>query len=126
MLGKLLERFSMTSCNSARNPIEVNLKLIKDETKEDVEETVFKHIIGRYVKGTAYFEILFPTGKQKTDVEGLELAGFTKSDHGCDCVKRKRQPVIALSNCEAVYIAESYIACQGVWLHEVLRELILL
>ncbi|BAT81652.1 hypothetical protein VIGAN_03143300 [Vigna angularis var. angularis] len=37
----------------------------------------------------------------------------------------KKQPVVALSSCEAEYIAGSYVACQGIWLEEVLRELMI-
>ncbi|XP_047171995.1 secreted RxLR effector protein 161-like [Vigna umbellata] len=158
------------------------MKLIKDETKEDVEETMFKQIVGslcflcnsrpdlsfsaslvsrfmnnpkkshmlatkrllRYVKGIVDFGILFQPRRQKADVEGLELVGFTDSDHGGDCVERKnmssyifmlngsliswcskKQPMVALSSCEVEYIAGSYAACQGVWLEEVLKELMI-
>ncbi|BAT90088.1 hypothetical protein VIGAN_06126200 [Vigna angularis var. angularis] len=37
----------------------------------------------------------------------------------------KKQPVVALSSCEAEYIAGSYAACQGVWLEEILKELMI-
>ncbi|KAG2397159.1 Retrovirus-related Pol polyprotein from transposon RE1 Retro element 1 [Vigna angularis] len=98
----------------------------------------------RYVKGTADFGILFPFGKHNTDGGSLKLIGFTDSDHGGDCVERKstsgylfmlngspiswcskKQPVVALSSCEAEYIAGSYAACQGVWLEEILKELMI-
>ncbi|XP_017417647.1 secreted RxLR effector protein 161-like [Vigna angularis] len=84
----------------------------------------------RYVKGPADFGILFPFGKRNADEGSLELIGFTDSDHGGDCVERKstsgymfmlngspiswcskKQPVVALSSCEAEYIAGSYAAC---------------
>lgn len=151
----------MSGCNSARSPIEMNLKLTNDENEAKAEETMFKQIVGslrllcnsrpdlsfsvglisrfmgkpkkthmlatkrvlRYVKGTADFGILFPVGRRKTDGEFLELVGFTDSDHGGDCVDRKstsgylfmlngspiswcskKQPVVALSSCEAEYI----------------------
>ncbi|XP_052730535.1 secreted RxLR effector protein 161-like [Vigna angularis] len=99
----------------------------------------------RYVKGTTNFGILFPIGRRNADGGNLELVGFTDSDHGGDCVERKstsdymfmlngspiswcskKQPMVALSSCEAEYIAGSYVACQGVWLEEVLRELMIL
>jgi len=35
----------------------------------------------------------------------------------------KKQPVIALSSCEAEYISGSYAACQAVWLEELLKEI---
>lgn len=36
----------MTSCNLTRSFIEVNLKLLKDEAEENVDETLFKQIVG--------------------------------------------------------------------------------
>ncbi|MCI29936.1 cationic amino acid transporter 1-like, partial [Trifolium medium] len=35
----------------------------------------------------------------------------------------KKQPVVALSSCEAEYIAGSYAACQALWIDSVLKEL---
>ncbi|WVY94805.1 hypothetical protein V8G54_033893, partial [Vigna mungo] len=38
----------------------------------------------------------------------------------------KKQAVVALSSCEAEYIVGSFAACQGVWLEELLKELMVL
>lgn len=35
----------------------------------------------------------------------------------------KKQPVIALSSCEAEYIAETFATCQTMWLDSVMKEL---
>jgi hypothetical protein len=35
----------------------------------------------------------------------------------------KKQPVTALSSCEAKYVAGSYVACQLVWLESLIMEL---
>ncbi|BAT96031.1 hypothetical protein VIGAN_10003800 [Vigna angularis var. angularis] len=35
----------------------------------------------------------------------------------------KKQPVVALSSCEAEYIAGSFATCQGVWIKELMEEL---
>lgn len=35
----------------------------------------------------------------------------------------KKQPVVALSSCEAEYIAGCYAACQAVWIDSLLNEL---
>ncbi|BAT90084.1 hypothetical protein VIGAN_06125700, partial [Vigna angularis var. angularis] len=167
----------MSSCNAARSPMEVNLKLLRDESEKGIYETEFKQIIGslwflcnsrpelafclglisrfmgsskrshlltakrvlRYVQGTIDHGILFAIGKQKFE---LESVGYTDTDHGGDLVERKstfgfvfllnkalaswcskKQPVIALSNCEAEYIAGSFATCQCVWLEELLMEL---
>ncbi|CAL0332892.1 unnamed protein product [Lupinus luteus] len=93
----------------------------------------------RYVKGTTDFGVLFPLKLQKPE---LELTGYADSDFGGDLVERKstsgylfllngaavswcskKQPVIALSNCEAEYISSSYAACQAVWLEELIKEM---
>lgn len=177
---ELLKRFNMSNCNSAKSPVEVNLKLLSFENEDDIAATVYKQIVGslrflcnsrpdlsfsvglisrfmgkpkkthmlaakrvlRYVKGTADLGILFRFGTRETDEGNLKLIGFTDSDHGGDCVERKstsgyvfllngspiswcskKQPVVALSSCEAEYIAGSYAACQGIWLTEILKEL---
>ena len=35
----------------------------------------------------------------------------------------KKQPVVALSSCEAEYIAGSYVACQAIWIRSVIEEI---
>lgn len=42
----LLEKFKMTQCNVARNPLDVNAKLRLDEDEQSVDETGYKQIIG--------------------------------------------------------------------------------
>ncbi|WVY95082.1 hypothetical protein V8G54_034170 [Vigna mungo] len=42
----LLDKFKMTQCNEAGNPLDVNAKLRLDEEEESVDETGFKQIIG--------------------------------------------------------------------------------
>jgi hypothetical protein len=36
----------------------------------------------------------------------------------------QKQKVVALSSCEAEYIAAAYVACQGVWLARLVNELL--
>lgn len=43
---ELLERFKMTLCNDVRSPLEMNVKLKKDEAEEGVNETAYKQIVG--------------------------------------------------------------------------------
>lgn len=42
---ELLKRFNMSLCNAIRSPMEVNKKLVKDESEEGVDESVFKQMI---------------------------------------------------------------------------------
>ena len=45
-VGDILKRFNMISCNAVMSPIEVNLRLTKDESGDAVNETKFKQIVG--------------------------------------------------------------------------------
>jgi hypothetical protein len=93
--------------------------------------------IMRYVKGTINLGCTYKKGK-----EGLILHGYSDSDMAGDVDDRKstsgmvfylgpnpiswnsqKQKVVALSSCEAEYIAASTAACQGVWLRRLLADL---
>jgi hypothetical protein len=75
---------------------------------------------------------------------GLKLHGYSDSDHAGDIDDRKstsgmvfylgcnpiswcsqKQKVVALSSCEAEYIAASTAACQGLWLGRLLIDLMM-
>ncbi|GAU42845.1 hypothetical protein TSUD_387380 [Trifolium subterraneum] len=93
----------------------------------------------RYVQGTMEFGVLFPNNISNS-VNRLE--GFSDSDWCGDHVDRrsttgyifkflhapiswcsKKQPVIALSSCEAEYIACAFAACQGIGLESLLKDI---
>ncbi|MCH80809.1 copia-type polyprotein [Trifolium medium] len=95
--------------------------------------------IFRYVKGTMRYGLLFPTGLKD---ECASLNSYSDSDWRGDTTDRrstsgyvmifngvsiawctKKQPVTALSTCEAEYIAGTFATCQMVWLDSVLKEL---
>ncbi|KAJ0556958.1 putative RNA-directed DNA polymerase [Helianthus annuus] len=90
----------------------------------------------RYIAGTVGHGLWY--GRTKT----VKLEGFTDSDWASSYEDRKsvsaymfsigssaiswsskKQPVVALSTCEAEYIAANSAACQGVWLRKLLLEL---
>ncbi|GAU28814.1 hypothetical protein TSUD_21510 [Trifolium subterraneum] len=92
----------------------------------------------RYIKGTMDYGIVF----NKPDKKGIELIGYTDSNWCGDKDDRKstagyvflyggspiswcsrKEPVVALSTCEAEYIAASLSACQGVWLSNLIDEI---
>lgn len=92
----------------------------------------------RYLKGTIDFGILFPKRNQGV----TELVGYSDSDWCGDRSDRrsttgylfkflnapiswcsKKQPVVALSSCEAEYIAVSYAACQALWHESLMKEI---
>ncbi|KAK2440388.1 putative mitochondrial protein [Trifolium repens] len=93
----------------------------------------------KYVAGTQDFGIFFPKTAKN---EKLEIMCYSDADWCGDKMDRrsttgyffkflkapvawcsKKQPVVALSSCEAEYIAGAYAACQAVWINSVLREL---
>jgi hypothetical protein len=90
--------------------------------------------IFRYIKGTVDFGLLFPIGRSS---EACEFIGYSDSDWCGDLTDRrntsgyvfmfngaaiswctKKQPVTALSSCEAEYIAGTFATCQAMWLDQ--------
>jgi hypothetical protein len=96
-----------------------------------------KHLL-RYVAGTLDYGCAYTRGK-----ENLELTGYSDSDHAGDINDRKsttgvifflgrspvswqsqKQRVVAISSCEAEYMAATTAACQGIWLARLLGEML--
>ena len=95
----------------------------------------------RYVAGTVHWGVHYrPAGRRET---APQLTGYSDSDLAGDVNDRKstggliffmaggpiawqssKQKVVALSSCEAEYIAAAGAACEGVWLARLLAELI--
>jgi hypothetical protein len=92
----------------------------------------------RYVKGTIGYGCVYQAGAGSETV-----TGYSDSDHAGDQDDRKsttgvvfflgsgvitwssqKQKIVALSSCEAEYIAASTAACQAVWLSRLLGEVI--
>lgn len=97
-----------------------------------------KHLL-RYVAGTLDLGVFYRRGRS----DGHQLIGYSDSDYAGDIDDRKstsgmlyclgsspitwnsgKQKVVALSSCEAEYIAAAYDACQGVWLARLLKDLV--
>lgn len=93
----------------------------------------------RYLRGTLDFGVLFPHQKEKVEPQ---LVAYSDSNWGEDVFDRKstmghvflfggapiswcskKQDVVALSICEAEYIAACSAACQACWLSSLLEEL---
>jgi hypothetical protein len=108
-----------------------------EKPKEDHCMAV-KHLL-RYVAGTLDDGVFY-----RREEKGVhQLIGYSDSDYAGDIDVRKstsgmlyclgsspitwssgKQKVVALSSCEAEYIATAYGACQGVWLAQLLKGLI--
>ena len=99
--------------------------------------TAVKQIL-RYLAGTVHFGVVY-----KKLVSTSSLVGYSDSDLAGDIDDRKstsgsvfllgsslvtwmsqKQRVVALSSCEAEYIASANAACQGIWLSRLLGELL--
>ena len=97
---------------------------------------VVKHIL-RYVKGTIDYGLNYGKGREIED-----LVGFSDSDHGGDKVggrstcgmifylgrnaitwQSQKQKTVALSSCEAEFMAATATACQAIWLGNLVKEL---
>jgi len=93
----------------------------------------------RYLRGTCNLGIMFPCKKPRGE---MKLVGFADADRCGDMEDRKstaghifyygkglvswnsvKEPVVALSSCEAEYIAVAQAACQAAWLRMLLKEL---
>jgi hypothetical protein len=91
----------------------------------------------RYVKGTMDHGLQYTKWE-----EGITITGYTDSDLANDINDRKstggmayyvngnlvawasqKQRVVALSSCEAEFIAATMAACQGIWLRRLLSEI---
>lgn len=95
-----------------------------------------KHIL-RYVKGTLEYGLMYHRGG-----DGM-LVGYSDSSYGNDRDDRRgttgvayyysgnlitwasqKQQTVALSSCEAEYMAATAAACQGLWLRNLFSELV--
>ena len=93
----------------------------------------------RFIRGTTDHGVLMPSEK---NLKKIEVLGYSDSDWGGDvddkkstagylfmirkaliCWSSKKQDVVALSSCEAEYVAASYAACQAMWIKMLLEEM---
>ena len=84
----------------------------------------------RYIRGTSSFGLRYERGKKSYSIQGFSDSGFAgDSDYrksttgqvffmGNSAItwNTVKQNVVALSSCEAEYIAASAASCQGIWI----------
>jgi hypothetical protein len=110
-------------------------RFMEDPRQEHM--AAMKHLL-RYVAGTIDYGLTYSRSNGE-----LQLVGYSDSDMAGDIDDRKstsgilyflgdspvawqsqKQRVVALSSCEAEYIAGAAAACQGVWLRRLLEDMV--
>lgn len=97
---------------------------------------LIKHLL-RYLRGTTKYGIKYESNGKK------HLVGYSDNSHHIDSNDRRiitghvlyygsapisrcshKQDTMALSSCEAVFMAATSTACQAIWLQELLSEIL--
>ncbi|KAK8571246.1 hypothetical protein V6N13_103375 [Hibiscus sabdariffa] len=171
---QILNKFRMKDCKPVATPAETGMKLSVDSTREPMNPTLFKSIVGSlryltitrpditYVVGFVsrfmenlkqdhwivakrilrYVKVTLDHGLFYKYSQNSKLVGYSNSDYGGDIDDRKsnfgclfhigstafswsskKQQMVALSTCEAEYIADAACTCQAIWLKNILDEL---
>ncbi|XP_062186663.1 uncharacterized mitochondrial protein AtMg00810-like [Phragmites australis] len=108
------------------------------EKPTDQHKAAVKQIL-RYIQGTVRYGCTF----RKNSREVLNLLGYSDSDLAGDLDDRKstsgfvfllggnlitwssqKQKIVALSSCEAEYMAAAMATCQGIWLSRLISDLL--
>ena len=143
---KLLERGGMVECKPCVTPMEKRLKLTKASTAAKVDATLYRSIVGgvRYLVHMR-LDIAFAVGYVSRFMEDpredhwaamKRLLRYLKGivDQGSTpgvlvflgsapiSWMWLKQKVVALSTCEAEYVAVATAACQALWLRRLLGE----
>ncbi|GAU17510.1 hypothetical protein TSUD_340540 [Trifolium subterraneum] len=129
--GEILRRFNM---------VESLVSRLKENTRKSHMNNVARRIL-RYIAGTLEFGIFLQKSARNAKLK-IEIVWFSDADWCGEKVDRrstsgyvfkfqnapvswcsKKQSVIALSSCEAEYVAGSLAACQANWLQSLLSEM---
>ena len=117
-------------------PVGIVSRFMEKPTSEHL--AAVKHIL-KYVKGSLDYGCCY----ERKEGTALRLYGYSDSDMAGDVDDRKstsgvmfylgpclitwfsqKQKVVAVSSCEAEYMAGAYAACQGIWLARLLADVL--
>ncbi|KAG4951935.1 hypothetical protein JHK85_045802 [Glycine max] len=120
-ISEVLKKFRIMGCKPVETPAELNVKLVKSEEESSVDGTMFRQIVGslRFICHSRP-KVAFSVGlvsRFMSDPRQPHLIAAKR------IMSSKKQTVIALSTCEAKYIAACAVACQALWLSSLLEEL---
>ncbi|KAD7116738.1 hypothetical protein E3N88_04006 [Mikania micrantha] len=116
---KILKDANLLECNPTKFPMDPGIKLDKDEEQEDVDATMYRRLIGclRYLTHTP--QTLIMQLVLLADSWKLQRMIFTMGGGPVAWCSQKQQTV-ALSSCEAEFMAAAATTCQGVWMKAVI------
>nr|GMC79868.1 Retrovirus-related Pol polyprotein from transposon TNT 1-94 [Ipomoea batatas] len=100
------------SSDSAERDLEVGTKLSKEGDDQYVDSTHFKQIVGS----------LSDWGGDLDDRKSTSGYCFMLGTTACSW-SSKKQSIVALSTCEAEYVATASSACQAIWLKNVMNQI---
>ncbi|KAG6487681.1 hypothetical protein ZIOFF_056272 [Zingiber officinale] len=130
---KILSQFKMADCNATKHLMEPKTQLHKDFEGTPVDAIEYRRIIGC----TIYFGLVYIKGSQE-----IGIFGYSDNDLAGDLDGRKitsgmtfyfneslvswnsqKQKTVALSSCEAEFMAAATAACHALWLRSLDSEL---
>ncbi|KAD1781278.1 hypothetical protein E3N88_42305 [Mikania micrantha] len=137
---RILKEFGMGDCNSTKIPMEPGMKMSKDAYCNPVDPTMYKRIVGslRYLINTRP-DLAYAMGVTSRYMEspkqshmaairqvlrylkGIEVYGIHYKPPLTWC--SQKQETVALSSCEAEFMAASSATCQAIWLRGLLSEM---
>ncbi|XP_042752109.1 secreted RxLR effector protein 161-like [Lactuca sativa] len=128
----------MEDCNPTKCPIDQKVQLRKDEDEKPIEKylQLVKGII-RYVKGTLDYGLVYSKGEKEIKIDGYSDSDLamdvddTKSTYGVAFYINdnlvtwvsQEQRSVALSLCEAEFMAATMGTCQDIWIRCLLTEI---
>eukprot|EP00253_Pinus_taeda_P031310 PITA_31310 len=143
-VAKILKRFGMGDCRPMAMPMITNWKKIDASKDKDVDPTLYRQLIGSlmYLVNTRP-DICYAVNTLSQFMgKDIRLSGFTNADWAGSSVDRKstsgyyfnirsgitswcsrKQKSVALSSCEAEYMATSTTSCEAIWLRKLLVNL---
>ncbi|GJR50148.1 uncharacterized mitochondrial protein-like protein [Tanacetum coccineum] len=123
---KILKEARMEDCNPALCPMEPGLKLSKAEDEPEVEATQYRKMVSclRYLLHTRPCKVqehhLLVLSSKSYAILKYYWTRFLGTSTITWC--SQKQTTVALSSCEAEFMAATAAACQAIWLREVLAE----
>eukprot|EP00253_Pinus_taeda_P007826 PITA_07826 len=132
----MLKKFKMEDCKPLLTPMVTGCKLSIDDSSKDVDQRLYRSMIGSLLYGTTEYGLWYPKGNNLiiqafTDVDWARSVDDCKSTSGAafylgGCLVswlRKKQTSISLSTVEAEYVAATAYCTQVLWMKQTLQDL---